>query len=119
MCEEQSVIFSVFNTWKLPRTFQSHLTTEESERSFTCSATDLSGSVLPGVTGNTPALTAVRLPGVTGKTTAPTAVRLPGVTGNTTAPTTTTTTTTNNNSAVLESVSVNVTVSESAGQQTV
>ena len=24
VCEEQSVIFSVFNTWKLPRTLQSH-----------------------------------------------------------------------------------------------
>ena len=38
----------------------------------------------------------VRLPGVTGNTPAPTAVRLPGVTGNTTAPTIV-----NNNGAAL------------------
>ena len=107
------MIFSV-NTWKLPRTLQSHdatpvrvstsnhilykptapLTnyrgvTEESEASR---AQQQTGKVrLPGVTGNTQAPTVVGLPGVTENTPAPTTVRLPaGVTGNTTAPATNT-----------------------------
>ena len=57
---------------------------------------------LPGVTGNTPAPTAVGLSGVTGNTPAPT-VRLPGVTENPSAPTPTTV---NNNGAAPGSVSV-------------